>query len=79
MIEVTKAFSAGDAAHFIGLSQSTLAKLRLGGNGPPYCKLGRRVVYRREDLGVWLESRLTRNTSDANVRLPRSLTAQSAG
>jgi hypothetical protein len=57
-----------------GLSESTLAKLRLNGNGPAYCKLGRRVVYRGEDLEVWLASRVARDTSDADARLPQSLT-----
>ena len=65
--------SAGEAAKVLGLAPSTLAKLRLSGNGPVYCKLGRRVVYRRADLEVWLESRVTRNTSDADARLPKSL------
>jgi hypothetical protein len=35
---------AGEAAKLLGLAPSTLAKLRLSGNGPVYCKLGRRVV-----------------------------------
>ena len=69
------ALTADDAAKVLGLAPSTLAKLRLSGNGPAYCKLGRRVVYRREDLEVWLESRLVRHTSDADARLPKSLTA----
>lgn len=68
--------TAGDAAQFLGLAPSTLAKLRLSGNGPVYCKLGRRVVYRTEDLATWLESRVARNTSDADARLPKSLTGQ---
>jgi predicted DNA-binding transcriptional regulator AlpA len=63
------------AAEFLGLASSTLAKMRLSGNGPVYCKLGRRVVYRMEDLEAWLESRVVRNTSDADARMPRSLTA----
>jgi hypothetical protein len=71
--------TAGEAAKILGLSTSTLAKLRLGGNGPVYCKLGRRVVYRLEDLAAWLESRVTRNTSDADARLPKSLTGQRLG
>lgn len=66
--------TASEAARFLGLAPSTLAKLRLSGHGPVYCKLGRRVVYRREDLAAWLESRLVRNTTDADVRLPKSLT-----
>jgi hypothetical protein len=42
--------TACEAAKVLGLAPSTLAKLRLSGNGPVYCKLGRRVGYRREDL-----------------------------
>jgi predicted DNA-binding transcriptional regulator AlpA len=68
--------TAGEAAKVLGLAPSTLAKLRLSGDGPVYCKLGRRVVYRQKDLEVWLESRIARNTSDADVRLPKSLTGQ---
>jgi predicted DNA-binding transcriptional regulator AlpA len=59
----------------LGLATSTLAKLRLKGNGPTYCKLGRRVVYRRADLEQWLESRTARDTSDADARFLRALTA----
>jgi predicted DNA-binding transcriptional regulator AlpA len=67
---------AREAAQILGLAPSTLAKLRLFGNGPAYCKLGRRVVYRREDVETWLASRIARNTSDADARLPKSLTGQ---
>jgi len=65
---------AGEAARFVGLSESTLAKLRLNGNGPVYCKLGRRVVYRPADLEQWLQSRTTRDTSDADARFLKALT-----
>jgi len=71
--------TASEAASLLGLATSTLAKLRLSGNGPVYCKLGRRVVYRREDLEAWLESHVARNTSDADARLPKSLTGQQQG
>jgi predicted DNA-binding transcriptional regulator AlpA len=71
--------SAGEAATILGLAPSTLAKLRLSGSGPVYCKLGRRVVYRREDLSAWLGSRVARNTTDADTRLPKSLTGPKAG
>jgi len=70
------ALAADEAAKILGLAPSTLAKLRLSGNGPVYCKLGRRVVYRQEDLEAWLESRVVRNTSDADARLPKGLTGQ---
>src|SRR5262245_41200712 len=65
---------ARDAARFVGLSESTLAKLRRNGNGPTYCKLGRRVVYRPADLEEWLQSRTARDTSDADARFLRALT-----
>jgi predicted DNA-binding transcriptional regulator AlpA len=68
--------TAGEAAETLGLAPSTLAKLRLSGNGPVYCKLGRRVVYRREDLEAWLETRIARHTSDAEARLPKTLTGR---
>jgi excisionase family DNA binding protein len=64
------------AAQYVGLSASTLAKMRLSGNSPAFLKLGRRVLYRRSDLDEWLESRIARDTSDADARLPRSLTGQ---
>jgi predicted DNA-binding transcriptional regulator AlpA len=62
------------AARIVGLSASTLAKLRLNGNGPVYCKLGRRVVYRPADLEQWLQSRTARDTSDADARFLKALT-----
>jgi predicted DNA-binding transcriptional regulator AlpA len=71
--------TASEAARVLGLAPSTLAKLRLSGNGPLYCKLGRRVVYRRDDLVAWLESRVARNTTDADTQLPKSLTCQQPG
>jgi len=66
--------TTGEAAKLLGLAPSTLAKLRLNGNGPLYCKLGRRVVYRRSDLETWLQSRTTRDTSDADARFLKALT-----
>jgi integrase len=57
MADMPKVVTAKLAARFVGLSESTLAKLRLNGNGPVYCKLGRRVVYRPADLEQWLQSR----------------------
>jgi predicted DNA-binding transcriptional regulator AlpA len=54
MADMPKVVTARVAARYVGLSESTLAKLRLNGNGPLYCKLGRRVVYRPTDLDQWL-------------------------
>lgn len=74
MTNVTKVVATVEAARMLGLSESTLAKMRLTGNGPIYCKLGRRVVYRLIDLEQWLQSRTARDTSDADARFLRALT-----
>lgn len=53
---------AGEA---LSLSPSTLAKMRLSGEGPIYCKMGgRKVGYRPADLDAWVASRLHRSTSE---------------
>jgi len=72
--QVSHVLCARDAARLLGLSPSTLAKMRLNGTGPIYCKLGRRVVYRQADLEQWLESCTARDTSDADARFLKALT-----
>lgn len=52
------------AAAYCGSSASTFQKLRMTGDGPVYSKLGRRVVYRIEDLHLWLVSKRQQSTSD---------------
>jgi predicted DNA-binding transcriptional regulator AlpA len=54
-----------DAATYIGLSVSTLNKLRVFGGGPTFLKLGRRVAYGVADLDAWLATKRRRSTSDA--------------
>ena len=62
----THAMRTPEAAKHVGLSTSTLEKLRLRGDGPVYRKAGRKiVVYRLEDLDAWLNSQCRRSTSDA--------------
>lgn len=54
-----------EAARYVALSESTLTKTRLTGDGPPFVKVGpRAVAYRKSDLDAWLEARLCRSTSD---------------
>lgn len=53
-----------EAATWLGLSVSTLNKLRLTGEGPRYYKLGRRVVYDLCDLEAWAAERVRRSTSE---------------
>ena len=54
-----------EAAALLGLSASTLAKMRVRGDGPPYLKAGKRIVlYDTQDLEVWLATRRRMSTSD---------------
>jgi hypothetical protein len=65
---------AGEAAAALtGLAASTLAKLRCVGGGPPFIKLGRKVLYRRADLADWLNARRVANTCEAALLLPPRL------
>lgn len=57
-----------EAAKYLGLSASTLAKRRLRGDGPPFAKLGPRLVsYSKRDLDAWLSGRRRRSTSEGPV------------
>lgn len=58
-------FNTQQAADYVGLAKSTLEKTRLTGTGPQFCKLGRTVRYRLQDLDQWIESRLVSSTSEA--------------
>src|SRR5579863_8223282 len=51
------------AANYLGLSASTLNKLRCTGAGPVYFKLGRAVRYDPQDLDDWLTARRVSSTS----------------
>ncbi len=52
------------AADYIGLSPRTLEKFRLSGAGPTYSKVGRAVLYDRQELDLWLAERRRSSTSD---------------
>lgn len=49
-----KALATPQAAAYTGLASSTLQKKRMTRTGPPFVKLGRRVVYFESDLDEWL-------------------------
>jgi hypothetical protein len=53
-----------DAADFLHLSTSWLAKARMSGDGPPYAKFGRSVRYSEDALALWMKSRLRLSTSE---------------
>ena len=52
------------AADYLGLSTSTLEKMRLRGDGPRYAKLGRLVVYAIDDLASWVSAHKRMSTLD---------------
>ena len=55
------------AADYLGYSESTLEKKRLTGEGPPFIRLGRAIVYDTRDLDAWLAARRARSTSEATA------------
>lgn len=56
--------TAAEAAKYLRLSKSTLAKMRLSGGGPVFTKLGRRVVYELADLETWVLTNKHTSTSE---------------
>ncbi|HEV8337620.1 MAG TPA: helix-turn-helix domain-containing protein [Candidatus Polarisedimenticolia bacterium] len=61
-------FRTPEAAHYLGLSPSTLEKKRLDGSGPPFVRLGGRAVgYDLSALDEWLDRQKHGSTSDTGV------------
>lgn len=64
-MSISTKLRAPDAASYLRVSNSTLSKMRSRGDGPPFTKLGRRIVlYDRHDLDAWLALRRHRSTSE---------------
>ena len=55
------------AADYLGCAASTLEKKRCTGEGPPFIRLGRVIVYDTRDLDTWLASRRRHSTSEPDV------------
>lgn len=54
------------AADYLGLSVSTLNKMRCAGHGPAFLKITRAAVrYDPNDLDSWIEARRRRSTSES--------------
>ena len=64
---MTALLNQREAADFLRLSQRTLERFRLTGDGPPFVKTGRRVAYRREDLDRWITDRVRQSTSEGRA------------
>jgi hypothetical protein len=64
-----------DAAKFLKVGQSKLAKDRMHGTGPTFVKNGRSVRYPRWALREFVQSRLRRSTADTGARRVRPATS----
>jgi hypothetical protein len=53
-----------EAAAHLRSAKATLDKLRVTGGGPVYTKMGKRVIYRVDDLDAWAASKRRESTSD---------------
>lgn len=58
-----------EVAAFVRLAARTLENMRQRGTGPPYCKLGGRVVYDRDDVQAWATATRRRRSSEL-IRTP---------
>jgi len=65
MLRNSPKLRAPEAAAYLGMSPSTLAKMRLRGDGPAYSKAGPRIViYDKTDLDDWLAKSRRWSTSE---------------
>jgi excisionase family DNA binding protein len=53
-----------EAAQYLHSSASTLAKLRVYGGGPSFCRIGRAIRYRQADLDDFMSRTRVRSTSE---------------
>jgi len=60
MIEQQHAYNEREAARYLGVSEGALRLWRSRGEGPRHFKAGPKLVrYRRTDLDLWIEARLS--------------------
>ena len=57
-----------EVAEFLHVSVGQLANLRWHGNGPPFVKLGKCVLYRWADVYAYLDANTMQRTGDAHPR-----------
>jgi predicted DNA-binding transcriptional regulator AlpA len=62
-IEAERLLTPREAADFLRVSESWLAKARMRGDGPPFLRIGRSIRYRQSDLLRWMRSRIHLSTS----------------
>ncbi len=57
--------TVAEAANYLRLGARTLDNLRWIGTGPKFRKHGGRIVYHKDDLDAWSQTRLRISTSGA--------------
>ncbi len=60
--------TVASASAYLGLTPKTLAAMRCNGTGPAFCKLGKAIFYRRDDLDSWIVSRRATSTAQARIK-----------
>jgi excisionase family DNA binding protein len=53
-----------EAAAYLRISTSTLAKLRVYGGGPAFTRIGRAIRYTRTELDAFMTARVAHSTSE---------------
>jgi predicted DNA-binding transcriptional regulator AlpA len=60
MIEMQNTLKEREAGKYLGISAAVLRLWRSEGKGPRYFRAGEKLVrYRRADLDLWIEARLS--------------------
>jgi hypothetical protein len=54
-----------EAADALRLSERTLERYRVSGDGPPFVRAGKRIMYRPADLDGWVKAHVVTSTSAA--------------
>jgi predicted DNA-binding transcriptional regulator AlpA len=68
---MTTLLDTHQAALRLGLARATLAKYRVVGGGPPFVKIGAKVLYPLAALDEWLDAKpLQASTSDTGEQRP---------
>jgi len=64
LLSLRRLLTETEAATYLGVSKSFVAKKRCTGGGPPFCKIGRRVLYDITDLDSFAEQAKRSSTSE---------------
>ena len=57
-------FTVPEASEATGITQASLNRWRVSGEGPRFAKIANRIYYRRGDLEAWISSKLRSSTSE---------------